>query len=219
MANMLPSDGEYKAPDDAIYSNSFLREILLSLRLVAGQAYPRLLHAAGLDAYSTALPEPTPDLTATQADIARLFSVGYTNLPPSQAMLFFTNMGEHLARQTWADPAVQAIAETIKITPASEQVAVAWRQLIAIVNVQARVGREVRSDASNDYLALTDCPYCRNIQGAKQPVCFATARFYEVLLKHLTGRPVIVREVECRAMGQARCTYAVRRPRVSGPFG
>ncbi len=216
---MLPSAGDYKASPDAIYSNSFLREMLLSLRLVAGPAYPQLLHAAGMDAYSAALPEPTPDLTATQADIARLFSVGYTHLPPAQAMLFFTNMGEHLARQTWADPAVQAIAATIRTTPASEQVAVAWQELIAIVNIQARVGREVRSDASNDYLALTDCPYCQDIHGAKQPACFATARFYEVLLKHLTGRPVIVREVECRAMGSARCTYAVRRPRVPGPFG
>ena len=216
---MLPTDEPHNASPDAIYSNSFLREILLSLRLVAGPAYPRLLHAAGMDAYSAALPEPTTELTATPADVARLFSVGYTHLPPAQAMLFFTNLGEHTARQTWADPAVQAIAEIIKTTPISEQVVVAWRELIAIVNVQARVGREVYSDASNDYLALSDCPYCQDIHGAKQPACFATARFYEVLLKNLLGRPVIVREVECRAMGAARCIYAVRRPRVPGPFG
>lgn len=216
---MLPADRDHKAPAAAIYSNSFLREMLLSLRLVAGPAYPQLLRAAGMDAYSAALPESTPDLIATQADIARLFSVGYSHLPSAQAMLFFTNMGEHLARQTWENPAVQAIAATIQTTPASEQVAVAWRELIAIVNIQARVGREVRSDANNDYLALTDCPYCHDIHGAKQPVCFATARFYEVLLKHLTGRAVIVREIECRAMGDANCTYAVRRPRVPGRFG
>ena len=200
-------------PASVIYSNSFLRQILKSLRMVAGPAYPRILEAAGLMQYRNELPPDNSDLTASRDLVARLFSAGYIYLAPPQATLFFINMGEHLARQTWASPDVQALAGVVADLPRAEQVGVAWSRLIALVSRDARVDRGVVTDQNNDYLVIEDCPYCRDIHDAGRPVCIATARFYEVLLKELVGRPIIVREVECRATGQERCMFAVRRER------
>ncbi|HET7080810.1 MAG TPA: V4R domain-containing protein [Chloroflexia bacterium] len=200
-------------PASAIYSNSFLSQILKSLRMVAGPAYPRILEAAGLLQYRSELPPDNSELTASRDLVARLFSAGYTHLAPPQATLFFINMGEHLARHTWADPEVQALAGEVRDLPPAEQVGAAWSRLIELVNRDARVDRGLVTDQNNDYLVIENCPYCRDIHDAGRPVCIATARFYEVLLKELTGRPVIVREVECRATGQDRCMFAVRRER------
>ena len=200
-------------PASAIYSNSFLSQILKSLRMVAGPAYPRILEAAGLLQYRSELPPDNSELTASRDLVARLFSAGYTYLAPPQATLFFINMGEHLARQTWANPEVQALVGEVAGLPPTEQVGVAWSRLIELVSRDARVDRGVITDQNNDYLVIEDCPYCREIHDAGRPVCIATARFYEVLLKELVGRPVIVREVECRATGHDRCLFAVRRER------
>jgi len=200
-------------PASAIYSNSFLSQILKSLRMVAGPAYPRILEAAGLLQYRSELPPDNSELTASRDLVARLFSAGYTYLAPPQATLFFINMGEHLARQTWANPEVQALVGEVAGLPPAEQVGVAWSRLIELVSRDARVDRGVITDQNNDYLVIEDCPYCREIHDAGRPVCIATARFYEVLLKELVGRPVIVREVECRATGHDRCLFAVRRER------
>jgi predicted hydrocarbon binding protein len=209
MDSPVPTEAAQPA---AIYSSHFLREMLLSLRLVSNRDYAEILAAAGLGRYADSLPDPTQTLIATPADIAQLFSADYTRLAAPQSRLFFTNMGEHLARETWADPAVQALVPAIQAVPAADQISTAWRELIAIVNRQARIPREVSSDDRNDYLTIYDCPYCQAISRASEPVCFATVRFYEVLLKHLTGQPVIVREVKCRALGHDSCQYAVRRP-------
>ena len=208
-ANLAPAGN----PAEAIYSNSFLREILLSLRFVAGPSYGAILHEAGLDPYRDALPPSDSQLTVTADTITRLFSGGYTHLAPPQAMLFFNYMGEHLANVTWERPELQNVVPEIGALAPGARVVTAWKRLIEFVNRDAHLRRRVVSDDRNDYLILENCPYCQGIHNAPRPVCFATVRYYEVLLLRLTGRAVVVRELECHATGHNRCVFAVRRER------
>src|SRR4051812_42681525 len=92
-----------------MYRNNLVRQTLLSLRLVAGPLYPRILEAAGLRDYSTTLPpaDPAPDIP--EDVVTRLFGAVHAHLLPAQLVLFLINVGEHQAEIAWEYAEVRAI--------------------------------------------------------------------------------------------------------------
>jgi hypothetical protein len=196
-----------------MYRNNFMRQTLLSLRLVAGPLYPRILAEAGLTHYEGSLPPADPAPEIPEDEVTRLFGVAHAHLLNAQIVLFLTNVGEHQAENAWEYPDVQAITEALAEVPPADRVVAAWTHFNTILERDGRRNRTVYSDEQNDYLVVEQCPYCRTVRGATRPVCFSVVRYYEVLLHKWLGRTVVMRELECVATGQDRCVFAVRRER------
>jgi hypothetical protein len=192
-------------------SNRFLRHVLLSLRMLAGAEYGRILEEVGLARYCRELPLPTDERTLSAADVVQLFQVAYRHLPPPLSLLFFTHMGEQIAQDVWEAPLVQALSEPLQRVAPDEQVPAVWRGLTALGGGYAAVERYLARDAHHHYLIIEQCPYCRGLAEAPRPICLATARFYEVMFQKLIDRSVVVHEVECAATGHGRCMFAVLR--------
>lgn len=202
------------AAEQGNYNGNFLRQILASLRLVAGPAYSTILRESGLEQYESGPPPTAIAPEVTNAVVARLLGTAYSHLIPSQYLLLTMNLGEHQARVALQYPEIQAIAAEVATVPSAEQVTIAWQRFNVLLQRLGRGGdRRVQRDAQHDYLVVTHCPYCQHIHQAARPVCYSLVRYYEVMLHHLTGRTVVVRETECAATGQAHCIFAVRRER------
>jgi hypothetical protein len=197
------------------WSNRFLRQVLLSLRVLAGTEYGRILQDVGLDRYCRDLPPPTSERALSAGDGARLFQAGYRHLRPPVSVLFFTHMGEQMAQEVCEVPLVLALSGPLLRVPPAERVPAVWRGLMDLGLRQIPAGRSLLSDAQHHYLIIDECPYCCAISGAARPVCLATARFYEVMFQKLIDRSVVVHEVECAATGHGRCMFAVRRDRIN----
>lgn len=195
----------------AAFSNRFLRHVLLSLRMVAGANYTRILQEVGLERYCRELPPPTGQRTIDSADVARLFQAGYRHLPPPLSLLFFIHMGEQMAQDVWDAPGVQALSAALQRVPAVDRIPAAWHGLSVLARSHTPSEALVSSDAQHHYLSIEQCPYCEAITEAARPMCLATARFYEVMFQKLIDCSVVVHEVECAATGQGRCMFAVRR--------
>jgi predicted hydrocarbon binding protein len=211
MGPQMMSSLPWPRPVVGAFSNRFLRHVLLSLRMVAGDEYGRILQEVGLERYCRELPPPTVERMSSAADVAALFQAGYRRLPPPLSLVFFTHMGEQLAQDVWDAPAVQALSGPLLRTPPGERVPAVWRGLAQLAAHQVPVDRYLISDARHHYLIIEQCPYCRTIQGADRPICLVTTRFYEVMFQKLIDRSVVVHEVECAATGHGRCMFAVRR--------
>ncbi len=195
----------------AAFSNRFLRHVLLSLRLVAGADYNRILHELGLERYCRELPPPTSTRTIAATDVARLFQAGYHYLPPPLSLLFFIHMGEQMAQDVWDAPGVQALSAALRRVSPVDQVPAVWHGLGMLARPHSPVEYQIHTDTQHYYLSVEQCSYCEEITDAARPVCLATARFYEVMFQKLIDCSVVVHEVECAATGHGHCTFAVRR--------
>ena len=195
------------------FSNEFLRQILLSLRLAAGSNYALLLRDSGLVRYLDDPPPPTPAMTFSAREMGALFRAIHAHLPAPQIALIAIKMGDQLAEALWGQPQVQALAAEVRRAPEVERVARAWEVVESAVTQYARPGWNLHHDDYSDYLTLDNCPYCADLPPQERPACVMVARFHEVMLHHLTGRAVVVREVACVAQGHAQCQFAVRRLR------
>lgn len=213
MGLQLMIDPPLTPPARPAFSNRFLRHVLLSLRMLAGSEYGAILHAVGLERWSRELPPPTPERTLPAAAATRLFQSVYQRLQPPLSLLFFTHMGEQMAQDAWEVPEIQALSQPLLGLSPAERVPLAWQRLTTLADRQVPTERCLRSDADNHYLLIEQCPLCRGIVGAERPICLVTARFYEVMFQKLIDRSVVVREVECAALGQPHCVFAVRRDR------
>lgn len=192
-------------------SNRFLRHVLLSLRMLAGTEYGRILEEVGLARYCRELPLPTDDRTLSGADVVQLFQAAYRHLPPPPSLLFFTHMGEQIAQDVWDASLVRALSEPLLRVAPDDRVPAVWRALTALARSHVPMERYLASDAQHHYLIIEQCPYCRGIAEAARPICLTTARFYEVMFQKLIDRSVVVHEVECVATGHGRCMFAVLR--------
>lgn len=185
-----------------------VRLILESLRLLNDPQYDFLLTMAGWSRFRAALPPPTTEPAATEAEYNHLFGLVYTQLGESLTRLFLRTFGQKIAGFMVEMDLLKAKAAEGAQIPADRQVGWFAQTMVELAHVfWGPVMAD--EDAQAYYIAFPVCTLCAEIKGAQAPICSMMPAFYQMISRSLIGRRLESEEVTCAALGAPYCKYAI----------
>lgn len=182
--------------------------VLAAAQAITGTQYRTLLTRAGLERWAEALPSPTMDPVATEAELSHLFATVYLMLGESGTRLMMRNWGTTLAPMITQIPMIQQVAAEIAALPPDDQLprAIARTQEITTAFWSPA---HLREEDDAWCITLVECPVCAEIQGAHAPICDNLVIIYPRLLQVLVGHRRMVEETACRACNDPYCVYRI----------
>jgi hypothetical protein len=199
------------------YPNRGARALLLGLQdLLGGHGLVAVLKLASLDEWVGGLP---PDTLERAADFAQL-----TALTQGLVKLYGQRSGSGLARQanrvtfaeTWSDfGALSGFKdEQFLQLPLERRLKVGGMAVARVFNEISDLGASFIVADGETRFEFENCPYCLHVQ-ADAPICGALTGWIEGALG-LIGADghLLVSEMACTAVGDARCTFHLAPSRV-----
>jgi predicted hydrocarbon binding protein len=187
---------------------AILRPVLQAIHDTSGPQYGNLLNAAGLNRYTTAMPDSGWQPVATQDELERLYTTVYQMLGESLTRLFMRNYGWRLVGQLQETKEVQDMIARINALDLEHRLEAFTREFVRFSS-RGWATIQVSQDDRAWYFELEHCLNCAGIHDAADPICQGAAVVYATLAKACVGRVIYVSELACAATGDPHCVFSL----------
>jgi hypothetical protein len=187
-----------------------LRLILLGIKDVAGNQFPKILESVELSQYVADLPPDDDSPTISRSKVGQLYAASRQVLGETMLRQILLKSGHRLPDLIMAGPAGQEMKALTAQVPASERLGAAIR-VLAEKGAELWAEMTFSEDKDYYYLEVSYCSTCSEIRGAREPVCANIEYALGMLARALSGGRVFALEIACAAVGAPRCKYRFRK--------
>jgi divinyl protochlorophyllide a 8-vinyl-reductase len=153
-------------------------------------------------------PATLPDAMVDEHEAIAMVQRVRQRLDDALAVAVLEDAGRRTARYLLAHRIPRAAQWLMRAAPAPIAFAILASAMARHAWTFAGSGHFDWHTAPRTLLRLHDSPMCRDVR-ASCPYCDYYAATFDTLVRTLVSRRVVVREVRCRAMGDACCDFAV----------
>jgi divinyl protochlorophyllide a 8-vinyl-reductase len=154
------------------------------------------------------LPATLPTAMVAEHEAIAMVQRVRQRLDDDEAMEVLRDAGRRTARYLLAHRIPRPAQWLMRAAPAPIAFAILAEAMARHAWTFAGSGRFEWRASPRTLLRLHDSPMCRDVR-ASCPYCDYYAATFDVLVRTLVSPRVVVREVRCRAMGDACCDFAV----------
>ena len=179
-----------------------------------GEKSLRLLFTqSGLQhAYSTTLPPADDSPSINAQELARLLATGFRVFGDKGVKPILLRVGRNAAlhfRET--NKTLSALAgAAFKVLPTDAKIKLVLSRSAKMSEDQLHMPHRVYDTPAGYFVEIRDSIFCEGMT-AEHGVCYLPQAFYGEILRWATGAAYTVDETECRAKGDAVCTFRISR--------